>query len=86
MLVFEVNFDQILRNKNIQKRIVFIQNDDIAVARLQSCSYGQLRQMQILQKTVQLTTFCVKRKEKYKCNFFKKMSIVCYVMLCIYDS
>ena len=30
-------------------------------------SYGHLRQMQSMQKAVQLTTFCVKSKEKYKC-------------------
>ena len=36
-------------------------------------SYGHLRQMQSMQKAVQLTTFCVKNKEKYKCTFKKKM-------------
>ena len=36
-------------------------------------SYGHFRQMQNMQKAVQLTTFCVKSKEKYQCSFFKKM-------------
>ena len=37
-------------------------------------SYGHLRQMQNMQKAVQLTIFCVKSKEKYKINVvsFKK--------------
>ena len=35
-------------------------------------SCGHLWQMQSMQKAVQLTTFCVKSKEKYKCSFFKK--------------
>ena len=30
LLSFEVNFDKILLNKNIQKRIIFIYNNDIA--------------------------------------------------------
>ena len=35
-------------------------------------SYGHLRlqQMQSTQRAVQLTKFCVKNKEKYKCSFF----------------
>ena len=36
-------------------------------------SYGHLRQMQSTQRAVQLTKFCVKNKEKYKCSSFKKM-------------
>ena len=36
-------------------------------------SYDHLRQMQTVQKAVQLTTFCVKSKLKYKCSFFQKM-------------
>ena len=46
-------------------------------------SNGHLRQMQSMQKAVQLTTYCVKSKEKYKCSLFKK----CYSvsdMSCIY--
>ena len=35
--------------------------------------YGHLRQMQSMRKAVQLATFYVKSKEKYKCSFFKKM-------------
>ena len=42
-------------------------------------SYGHLRQMQSMQKAVQLTTLCVKSKEKYTCSFFKKML---YYKLC----
>ena len=46
------------------------------------CSYGQLGQMQTLQKTVELTTFCVKSKEKYKCNFFlKNVYSICYASI-----
>ena len=40
-------------------------------------SYGHLRQMQSMQKAAQLTTFCVKSKEKYKCSFFKKCNSIC---------
>ena len=51
-------------------------------------SYGHLRQMQSMQKAVQLTTFCVKSKEKYKYCFFFKNAIVslCDItdMSCIY--
>ena len=36
-------------------------------------SYGHFRQMQSMQKAVQLTTFCVKSKENYQCTLFKKM-------------
>ena len=36
-------------------------------------SYGHFRQMQNMKKAVQLTTFGMKSKEKYKCSFFKKM-------------
>ena len=34
---------------------------------------GKSRQMQSMQKAVQLTTFRVKCKEKYKCSLFLKM-------------
>ena len=47
-------------------------------------SYGHFRQMQDMQKVVQLTTFCVKSKEKYQCSFFKKNAIVyviCHVFM-----
>ena len=40
--------------------------------------------MQSMQKAVQLNTFCVKSKEKYKCSFFKKNAIVyviCHVVM-----
>ena len=35
LLSFGVNFDEILFNKNIQKRINFIYNNDIAAARVE---------------------------------------------------
>ena len=38
LLCFGVNFDDILVNKNIQKRISFIQNSDIAASRLLGCN------------------------------------------------
>ena len=38
LLCFGVNFDDILLNKNIQKRISFIQNIDIAASRLLGCN------------------------------------------------
>ena len=47
-------------------------------------NYCHLRKMQSMQKAVQLTTFCVKSKEKYKCSFFKKNAIVyviCHVFM-----
>ena len=47
-------------------------------------SYGHLRQMQSMQKPVQLTTFCVKSKEKYKCGFFFKKCYSICDMSCIY--
>ena len=46
-------------------------------------SYGHLRQMQSMQKAFQLTTFCVKSKEKYNCSFFQKNAIA-YV-ICMYS-
>ena len=50
-VVFWSNFDEIMLNNKIQKRIIFIQNKDIAAARLLGYSSDELRQMQILQKT-----------------------------------
>ena len=50
-VVFWSNFDKILLNNNIQKRIIFIQHKDNAATRLLGYSYDELRQMQILQKT-----------------------------------
>ena len=41
-------------------------------------SYGHLRQMQSMQKAVQLTTFCVNSKEKYKCSFL--LNVIVYVI------
>ena len=38
ILRFGVNFDKILLNKNIQKRIICIYNDDIAAARVKLSS------------------------------------------------
>ena len=35
LLSFGVNFDKILLDKNIQKRIIFIYNNDIAAARVE---------------------------------------------------
>ena len=35
LLRFGVNFNKILRNKNIQKRITFIYNNDIVAARVE---------------------------------------------------
>ena len=35
LLSFGVKFDKILLNKNIQKRIIFIYNNDIAAARVE---------------------------------------------------
>ena len=35
LLSFGVNFNKILFNKNIQKRIIFIYNNDIAAARVE---------------------------------------------------
>ena len=35
LLSFGVKFDEILLNKNIQKRIIFIYNNDIAAARVE---------------------------------------------------
>ena len=40
-VVFWSNFDEILLNNNIQKCIIFIQNKDIAAARLLGYSYGE---------------------------------------------
>ena len=38
LLFFERNFDKILLNKNIQNRIIFIYNNDIAAARVELSS------------------------------------------------
>ena len=35
LLHFRVNFDEILLNKNIEKRVIFIYNNDIAAARVE---------------------------------------------------
>ena len=35
LLRFGVNFDEILLNRNIQKRIIFIYNNDIAATRVE---------------------------------------------------
>ena len=69
LLRFGVNFNKILLNKNIQKRMICIYANDIAAARVELCA-GHLRDyiMQRMQKAVQLTTFCVKSKAKYKCS------------------
>ena len=40
--------------------------------------------MQSMQTAIQLTTFCVKSKEKYKCCYFQKNAIVLCYMPCIY--
>ena len=78
----EVNFDEVLLNKKNLKRYIFLSNMyDITVARLLGCSYGQLLKIQILQKTVQLSTFCVKGKEKFKCKLFLKNCIVYVIYL-----
>ena len=41
---------------------------------------SHLRQMQSMQKAVQLTTFCVKSKEKYKCIVSFKKNAIVYVI------
>ena len=46
-------------------------------------SYGHLRQMQSMQKAIQLTTFCVKSKENINVVSFKKCYSVPDVS-CIY--
>ena len=46
-------------------------------------SYGHLRQMQSMQKAVQLTTFCVKTKKSINVVSFKKCYSVCD-MSCIF--
>ena len=66
ILHFGVNFDKILLNKNIQKRIFFIYNNDIAAARVELWSSSTNAKSQ---RAVQLTKFCVKNKEKYKCSW-----------------
>ena len=43
LLRFRVNFDKILLNKNIQKLIIFIYNNDIAAARVELWSTSKLR-------------------------------------------
>ena len=47
-------------------------------------SYGHFRQMQSMQKAVQLTTFCVKSKEKYQCSLFLKKCYSICDMSCTY--
>ena len=59
LLSFGVKFDKILLNKNIQKRIIFIYNNDIAAARVELWSSSTNAKHAEL---VQLTTFCVKSK------------------------
>ena len=46
-------------------------------------SYDHLGQMQSIQKAVQLNTFRVKSKEKYKCSFFFNaiVYVICQVFM-----
>ena len=69
LLSFEVNFDKIMLSKNIQKRIIFIYNNDIAAARVELWSSSTNAKYAESSST---TTFCLKSKYKYKCSFFKK--------------
>ena len=56
----------LVRDSEIYKYLTAI----IMILQQLGWSYGYLRRMQSMQKTVQPTTFYVKSKEKYKCNFF----------------
>ena len=47
-------------------------------------SYGHLRQMQSMQKAVQLTTFCVKSKKSINVVSLKKCYSICDMSPCIY--
>ena len=69
-LRFGVNFDKILLNKNIQKRIIFIYNNDIAAARVELWSSSTNAKYAESSSTNYI--LCEKQK-KYKCSFFKKM-------------
>ena len=46
-------------------------------------SYSHFRQMQNMQKAVQLPTFCVKSKEKYQCISFLNaiVYVICHVFM-----
>ena len=77
LLRFGVNFDKILLDKNIQKRIICIYNNDITAARVELWSSST--NIKYAKSSSTIATFCVKSKEKYKRSFFKKNAIV-YVM------
>ena len=59
LVVFWSNFDEILLNNNIQKRIIFIQNKDIAAARLLGYSYGEL--------LIEYLLYLLQDKDNVKC-------------------
>ena len=69
-----VNFDKILLNKNIQNRIIFSYNNDIAAARVELWSFSTNAKYAESNSTYNYIMW--KSKEKYKCTFFKKNAIV----------
>ena len=62
-----LNFDKILLNKNIQKRIVFIYNNNIAAARVELWSSSTNAKYAESSSTNYI--LCEKQRE-YKCSFF----------------
>ena len=77
-----LNFDKILHNKNIQKRILFIYNNDIAAARVELWSSSTNAKYAESSSTT-IVTFCVKANKSINAVSFKKCYNICD-MSCIY--
>ena len=67
MYSFRVNFDKILLNKNILKRIIFIYNNDIAAARVELSSSSTHAKYAESSST---NYILCEKQEKCKCSFF----------------
>ena len=78
---FGVNFDKILLNKNIQKRIIFIYNNDIAAARVELWSSSTNTKNAETSSTNHI--LCIKANKSINVVSFKKCYNICG-MSCIY--
>ena len=76
-----LNFDKILLNKNIQKRIVIIYNNNIAAARVELWSSSTSAKYA---ESCSANYILCEKQRKYKCSFFKKkmlLYVVCHVFI-----
>ena len=77
LLCFGVNFDQILLNKIFQKRIIFIQNNYIAAARLIPREPRVQLWLTLINanSAENIYILCENPKKMYKQNIFKKIYV-----------